>query len=104
MDVAKGTLLYKTKLEDPEWFLNEILRQVALVYEKGYIHSDLSEYNIFVNENGVQFIDWPQYVEVSHPHAQELLERDVTNVLKHFKRKYKIEKDLKVIVADIMQG
>ncbi|SDF33484.1 RIO kinase 2 [Methanolobus vulcani] len=104
MDVAKGTLLYKTKLEDPEWFLNEILRQVALVYEKGYIHSDLSEYNIFVNENGVQFIDWPQYVEVSHPHAEELLERDVTNVLKHFKRKYQIDKDTKEIISEIMNN
>jgi RIO kinase 2 len=102
MDVAKGTLLFKTKLEDPEWFLNEILRQVSLVYEKGYIHSDLSEYNIFVNENGVQFIDWPQYVEISHPHAEELLERDVANVLKHFKRKYRIDRDPKDIVSEIM--
>lgn len=101
MDVAKGTLLYRTKLEDPQWFLDEIIRQVGIVYEKGYIHSDLSEYNIFVNENGVQFIDWPQYVDTSHPHADELLERDLSNVLKHFTRKYRIDTDLDEVVSRI---
>lgn len=101
MDVAKGTLLYKTKLEDPQWFLDEIIKQVGLVYEKGYIHSDLSEYNIFVNEGGVQFIDWPQCVEISHPHAEELLERDLSNVLKHFKRKYRIDMDMAELVSRV---
>ncbi|WP_340817730.1 RIO1 family regulatory kinase/ATPase [Methanolobus sp. WCC4] len=104
MDVAKGTLLYKTKLEAPQWFLDEIIRQIGLVYGKGYIHSDLSEYNIFVNEDGVQFIDWPQYVETSHPHADELLERDVSNVLKHFKRKYRIDMDVADVVSGIKSG
>lgn len=104
MDVAKGTLLYKTKLEDPQWFLDEILRQVGIVYEKGYIHSDLSEYNIFVNEGGIQLIDWPQYVETSHPHADELLERDVSNVLKHFSRKYRIDMDKAEVISRIKSG
>ncbi|WP_407356849.1 serine/threonine-protein kinase RIO2 [Methanolobus sp. WCC5] len=101
MDVAKGTLLYRTKLEEPEWFLDEILRQVCLVYGKGYIHSDLSEYNIFVNEDGVQFIDWPQFVETAHPHADELLERDVSNVLKHFRRKYKVDRNVNDVLSRI---
>ncbi|WP_094228774.1 serine/threonine-protein kinase RIO2 [Methanolobus psychrotolerans] len=104
MDVAEGTLLYRTKLSEPQWFLDEILRQVAIVYEKGYIHSDLSEYNIFVNDGLVQFIDWPQCVETSHPHADELLERDVSNVLKHFKRKYNINRDLGEVISLIKSG
>ncbi len=101
MDVAKGTLLYRTKVQDPQWFLNEIIKQIGLVYGKGYIHSDLSEYNIFVNEEGVQFIDWPQYVETGHPHADELLRRDISNVLKHFKRKYRVEMDIDEIISRI---
>ena len=104
MEVAKGTLLYRTKLAEPQWFLDEILRQVAIVYEKGYIHSDLSEYNIFVIDGGVQFIDWPQSVEISHPHADELLERDVSNVLTHFKRKYNIIMDLDEVISKIKSG
>jgi len=64
MAVAKGSLLVKTRLLQPEWFLNEIILQIGMVYSLGVIHADLSEYNIFVYECGVQFIDWPQYVNL----------------------------------------
>jgi RIO kinase 2 len=93
MAPAKGSILVKTKLLEPEWVLDEILSQIKVVYSLGIIHSDLSEYNIFVSDEGVEFIDWPQYVTVDHPHADELLERDVFNVLTHFRRKYNLEKD-----------
>lgn len=91
MEVAKGSLLYKTKLEDPHWFLDEILQQLKNAYSKHVIHGDMSEYNIFVFENGVQIIDWPQYVEPLQPHADELLVRDISNILTFFKRKYNLD-------------
>ncbi|WP_440952410.1 serine/threonine-protein kinase RIO2 [Methanococcoides sp. FTZ1] len=94
MAPAKGSLLLKTKLLEPVWVLDEILSQIKVVHSLGIIHSDLSEYNIFVSDEGVEFIDWPQYVTLAHPHADELLERDVFNVLTHFRRKYNLEKDL----------
>ncbi|WP_406657859.1 RIO1 family regulatory kinase/ATPase [Methanolobus sp. ZRKC2] len=93
MEVAEGSLLCKTRLEDPAWFLDCIIDQLNKIYQKGIIHSDLSEYNIFVYDGGVQIIDWPQYVGTDHPHADELLERDVLNLLKHFKRKYCLARD-----------
>ncbi|WP_406661135.1 RIO1 family regulatory kinase/ATPase [Methanolobus sp. ZRKC3] len=107
MEVANGSLLYKTKLGDPEWFLDEIMRQMKITYSKGIIHSDLSEYNIFVFDKGVQFIDWPQYVGIGHPHEDELLERDISNVLKYFKRKYNIKRDvaeLAIYIKDIEES
>ena len=99
MDIAKGSLLYKTRLEEPQRFMDEIFRQLKLTYSKGIIHADMSEYNIFVHEEGVQIIDWPQYVEPSHPHADELLERDISNILAYFKRKYELEAELEGTVA-----
>ncbi len=99
MEVASGSLLYRTRLEEPLWFLDTIIDQLKLTYSKGIIHSDISEYNIFVHEDGVQLIDWPQYVETTHPHADELLGRDINNVLKHFQRKYNINKDLDDVMA-----
>ncbi len=99
MDIAQGSLLYKTKLEDPQWFLDEIFSQLKLAYAKGFIHADMSEYNIFVHEGGIQIIDWPQYVEPSHPHADELLERDISNILAFFKRKYDIGTELESSVT-----
>ncbi|WP_338103241.1 serine/threonine-protein kinase RIO2 [Methanolapillus millepedarum] len=101
MEVAQGSELFKTKLLDPDWFLDEILRQIKLVYGKGIIHNDLSEYNIFVSEDGIQIIDWPQYVTLAHPHADELLRRDVENVLNHFSKKYKIRRDIDEIIREI---
>ncbi|MDP2217960.1 MAG: RIO1 family regulatory kinase/ATPase [Methanolobus sp.] len=103
MEVAPGSLLYRTKLEEPEWFMNAIIDQLKVTYSKGIIHSDISEYNIFVYDGGVQIIDWPQYVENSHPHADELLGRDVFNVIKYFKRKYNIDRDQDDVMQYIKQ-
>ncbi|MBO4302334.1 serine/threonine protein kinase [Methanosarcinaceae archaeon] len=104
MERARGSELSKTLLLEPEWHLDEILTQIRKVYQKGIIHSDLSEYNIFVSDEGVQIIDWPQYVTIRHPHADELLRRDVSNVLAHFARKYGIERDLDETIAEIRSG
>ncbi len=101
MEIAKGSLLSKTKLLDPEWYLDEILRQVKITYSLGVIHADLSEYNIFVSEDSVQLIDWPQYVTLDHPHAEEILERDVSNILTHFSRKYDIKRELEETIREV---
>ena len=94
MAIAEGGELSKTRVVDPEWYLDMILEQVGLAYAKGVVHGDLSEYNIFVSDEGVTLIDWPQYVEVGDVRAGELLERDVGNVLAFFKRKYGVERNV----------
>ncbi|QLC49546.1 serine/threonine protein kinase [Methanolobus zinderi] len=101
MEIAEGDLLYRTKLEDPGWFFDRIMDQLKKTYEKGIIHSDISAYNVFVYDGGVQIIDWPQYVETNHPHADELLERDVRNLLEYFKRKYDLDRDIPAILDEI---
>ncbi|MBN2109556.1 MAG: serine/threonine protein kinase [Methanosarcinaceae archaeon] len=101
MEVAEGDLLYRTRLEDPEWFLDHTISQLKKVYRKGIIHSDLSAYNIFVHDGGVQIIDWPQYVETDHPHADEFMERDVRNLLKYFGRKYDLVRDPAEVMISI---
>lgn len=101
MALAKGSLLSKTKLIEPEWYLDEILRQAKTAYSMGVIHADLSEFNIFVSEDEVQLIDWPQYITPDHPQADEILERDISNILTHFYRKYGIKRDLKETVENV---
>jgi RIO kinase 2 len=104
MELAKGSLLSKTRLIDPEWYLDEILRQAKITYSMGIIHADLSEYNVFVSEDGVQLIDWPQYITPEHPQADEILERDISNILTHFYRKYGIKRKLNETVSEIKSG
>ena len=102
MSVAKGQLLAHSKLDEPDWYLDEILKQVRNAYGLGIIHSDLSEFNIFVNPDGCEIIDFPQFITPAHPNAKELLYRDIDNILSFFTRKYKIKRDVQEIINNII--
>ncbi|MEM3673195.1 MAG: serine/threonine-protein kinase RIO2 [Candidatus Bathyarchaeia archaeon] len=91
MGMIEGAELAEWKeIPAPKKVLEEILRNVRKAYLKaGVIHADLSEYNIILKPDmHVLIIDWPQYVTKEHPNAQQLLMRDVMNVLQFFERKH----------------
>lgn len=97
MDKIIGVPLYKVReLPEPEKILWRILENVGLAYRKaGVIHADLSEFNVLISSSGsLLLIDWPQHVTLSHPNADFLLRRDVENLLKFFRRKFKVEVSL----------
>jgi RIO kinase 2 len=97
MGMIEGAELAEYKgISKPEKILGEILRNARKAYLKaGVIHADLSEYNIILKSNRhILIIDWPQYVTMDHPNADELLARDVQNILRYFKRKYKLGAEL----------
>jgi RIO kinase 2 len=78
-------------LRKPMEILGEILRNVARAWEVGVVHSDLSVYNILITpEEEILIIDWPQWVPPSHPMAREYLRRDLSNIIKFFRRKWRI--------------
>ena len=94
MGMIEGDQLSKYKeIGDPEKVLKEILRNVSKAYVKAHvIHGDLSEYNIILQPDGhILIIDWPQYVKTDHANAEELLERDLKNVLTFFSRKFNVK-------------
>ena len=94
MGMIEGAELSKYKvIQKPEKILKEILRNVRKTYLKAHvIHADLSEYNIILKPDGhILIIDWPQYVMVDHANAEELLERDLKNVLTFFDRKFNVK-------------
>jgi RIO kinase 2 len=98
MGMIEGAELGNWKrLSKPERILKEILRNVRKAYLKaGIVHADLSEYNVILKpDKHILIIDWPQYVTAQHPNAQELLTRDVQNILQWFKRKHKLNVKLK---------
>ena len=85
-----GVELNRTRLADDQavGVLDLILREVAAAYAEGYVHADMSEYNVAVSESGVTVFDWPQSVPTDHENAREFLERDVDNLLAYFRRKH----------------
>jgi len=90
MSLVAGPNLNRCRLDDPAGMLDEILGNVRQAYRAGIIHADLSEFNIMVEEGRCVIIDWPQWVEADHPNAQNILQRDIENILAYFKRKYAI--------------
>jgi RIO kinase 2 len=102
MGLIEGAELAKWReLPKPERVLKEVLRNVKKAYLKaGVIHADLSEYNIILKPDGhILIIDWPQYVLVDHPNAQQLLMRDIKNVLKYFSRRYGLKVKTREVYA-----
>ena len=90
MERIDGVELERSRL-DPQQVLpvlELILDEMALAYEEGYVHADMSEYNVFVNSDGVTVFDWPQAVPTDHENSDELLRRDVENIVGYFERKY----------------
>ncbi|SFC55188.1 RIO kinase 2 [Halobiforma haloterrestris] len=90
MEKMDGVELSRTKLESEQVLdvLDLLLSEIARAYEGGYVHADMSEYNVFVDESGVTVFDWPQAVPTDHENADEFLARDVDNAIGYFRRKY----------------
>jgi len=96
-----------THLDNPEEVMQQIIDIVKEAYIKAkLVHGDLSEYNIMVNLENMRsyIIDWPQYVSTADPKAYEVLKKDVGNVLKFFRRRFRINKDLNEVVKYIVEG
>jgi len=105
MGMIEGAELAEYKeIPRSEKILEEILRNVRKAYLKaGVIHADLSEYNIILKpDRHILIIDWPQYVTKEHPNAEEILARDVQNILRYFKRKHKLNADLKETIEYVI--
>jgi RIO kinase 1 len=65
--------------------LTQILTQIKRLFtEAGLIHADLSPFNILMKDSTPYFIDMGQSVLVSHPKAEQFLERDLDNILTPF--------------------
>ncbi len=90
MEKIDGVELSRTKLSDPQVVpvLELVLDEMGTAYDAGFVHADMSEYNVFVTEQGVVVFDWPQAVPTDHENARELLTRDIENIVNYFKRKY----------------
>jgi RIO kinase 2 len=104
MGMIEGAELASWKrLTKPGKILSEVLRNVRKAFLKaGVIHADLSEYNIILKPNKhVLIIDWPQFVKSNHPNAEELLKRDVQNVLQYFERKHGLVVEIQEILRYI---
>ena len=97
MSMIEGAELYRYRdIPDPKQVFMEIMENVRKAYLKaGVIHADLSEYNVILQPDmHILIIDWPQYVRNNHPNAEQLLKRDLRNILTFFRKKRLLKANL----------
>jgi len=84
--------------KNPEKSLKEILFFIKKMYKENFVHGDLSEYNILNWKEKPWLIDFSMGVLTTHPLANELLRRDIGNILNYFKKfKIKLPEEEKIL-------
>lgn len=109
MSKFDGTELSSVEIKPSQaaGLLDLILRELQTAYDNGFVHADMSEYNVAVSTEGITIFDWPQAVPTDHNNALEHLERDITNLTGYLRRKHpdKIpDLDARAIASEIQSG
>jgi RIO kinase 1 len=87
VDGVSAPLLRELSPANPTDFYMKLLNEMRLLYVKaGLVHGDLSEYNIMVWEEAPVIFDVSQAMLTSHPIADSLLKRDISNINQKFRR------------------
>jgi RIO kinase 1 len=80
-------MLKDVELKSPERKFKSLVRALRKMYKVAkLVHGDFSEYNILVHRDKLVIIDVGQAVVLAHPMAQELLVRDVDNLVRYFRK------------------
>jgi RIO kinase 1 len=90
--------------EQPQKDYEFLLEQIKRIYQAGFVHSDFSEYNILVTDDGLKLLDCAQAVLLAHPRAEEFLKRDVENLVRYFKKQGAKDTDAERALAWVKDG
>jgi len=67
-------------------FFNDIISNIKKLYKAGFVHADLSHFNILNYKEKPVFIDLSHATPTKNPNSRELLERDIRNICTFFKK------------------
>jgi RIO kinase 1 len=104
--------LHDVRLDDPEAFLDRVLKGVSGLASSGVIHSDLSAFNILVYEEEPWFIDLSEAVRVDRvgyaawqrkEQARRALQNGLEALSKYFGR-YHVQMDVKIATETILNS
>ena len=78
-----------------------VMNNVELMLSLNLVHGDLSPHNVLYQHGEVRIIDFPQASDPRfNRHAQELLSRDIANVVRYFGQ-YGIEADAAALSQEL---
>lgn len=91
-----------SEISDPQELANKVINYMKRLYQDaGLVHGDLSSYNILIQDDEPVIIDISQGMTRDHPISEELLNRDIENIIKDFK-KLKINMSFEDIKSEII--
>ncbi len=67
-------------------FFEMITDDIRKLYKAGFVHADLSQFNILNHKEVPVIIDWSHCTPLRNPNSKELLERDIRNICNFFKK------------------
>lgn len=104
MNNISGSMLIDLKtLNAPATTLQKILNDIRICYNNDIINCDISEYNTVLDDNdNIWIIDWPQAVTREHLNANDLIKRDVFNIVKFFNRRFGTTKVLEEALEEVI--
>jgi RIO kinase 1 len=85
---------------DYKWTFDTIAR---LYRKANLVHADLSEFNIFKSGGERVLFDMGSAVLNSHPQAEEYLRRDVTNMVRFFRKRGIFERDADYWLKELIE-
>jgi RIO kinase 1 len=65
----------------------QFIEEVRKLYRAGLVHGDLSEFNVLMDGEKPILIDLSHAITTIAPAASDLLDRDVDNIVRFFKKK-----------------
>lgn len=106
--IGEGTVaaprLAQSRAEPSELrpLLDQVVEAMRLFARAGFVHGDLSAYNLLVHDGRVVVIDLPQIVDaVANPNGVGMLHRDCVNIADWFTRK-RVEVDAEQLFSDLL--
>ena len=84
---AQPLLKYDADEGEYKELFEQVIGEIRKMYRGKLVHADLSEYNILIRDGQAFVIDFGQGVLLSHPKAEEFLERDVKNLCNFFTKR-----------------
>jgi RIO kinase 1 len=73
--------------DEAKRLFERVIHNVEILLGLGWVHGDLSEYNILYDRGRIVLIDFPQVADCrNNPKARALFERDIERVTRYFER------------------
>jgi RIO kinase 1 len=87
--------------KNPKKFFDKLVDDIRALYEEGLVHGDLSHFNILNSDEEPVMIDFSQATLTRNPESEELLERDIRNIVSFFNSRCKLQENVDDILKKI---